>query len=279
MPISASQPLVQVIFTTMVSLNTEGQPDETTKTVGIDTLLPYQAAGSVSTSVSLPPFEKVSALSQRHEVNPALALNLLNDIQVVIITWQAQLRQLVQAIHALTAQGPMVNGWLESVVMPSTGQKTAVQEAEATLLRHGDADALMQYVDALEQRKQAQGVGSDRVEMGVPTQSNTTQSTATQRAANDIAGNVPEQFSAGAGAVGSEAVGRESVTHYRLCSLAEDGSVRSHPCPPEQMAMVSTAIARYQKFKQLTAQKEAIEIKLQQSVDHLTGLRGLLQEG
>lgn len=271
---SASQPLVQVIFTTMVSLHTEGQPDETTKTVGIDALLSYQAAGSVSTGVSLPPLEQVSALSQRHEVNPALALNLLNDIQAVIITWQAQLRQLVQAIHALTAQGPMVNGWLESVVMPSAGQKTAVQEAEATLLRHGDADALMQYVDALEQRKQAQGGGSDRVETGVPTQSNTTQSTATHRAANDIAGNVPEQFSVGAGAVGSE-----SVTHYRLCSLAEDGSVRSHPCPPEQMAMVSTAIARYQKFKQLTAQKEAIEIKLQQSVDHLTGLRRLLQEG
>lgn len=272
MPISALQPLVQVIFTTMVSLHTEGQPDETTKTVGIDTLLSYQAVGSVSTGVSLPPFENVSALSQRHEVNPALALNLLNDIQAVIITWQAQLRQLVQTIHALTAQGPMVNGWLESVVMPSTGQKTAVQEAEATLLRHGDADALMQYVDALEQRKQAQGVtcdGSVRVEMGA-----TTQNTTTQRAANDIAGNVPEQFSAGADAVGSE-----SVTHYRLCSLAEDGSVRSHPCPPEQMAMVSTAIARYQKFKQLTAQKEAIEVKLQQSVDHLTGLRRILKEG
>lgn len=189
-------------------------------TVGIDTMT--QLPGTVL----LPPVRSEAFVSQRHEVNPALALNLLNDIQSKILQWQDQLRQIVQALHTLHAQGPMVEGWLES----SAEAKSSSQGSDATLLRHGDTDALLQYIDSLN--------------------------------------NPP------ASAEAAERCHQE--TEYRLCRLDESGQVRSQPCPPEQMGVVSMAIARYQKFKQLLDQKDAVDAKLKQAVEQLTGVRSSL---
>ena len=189
-------------------------------TVGIDTIT--QLPGTVL----LPPVRSEAFVSQRHEVNPAMALNLLNDIQSQILQWQEQLRQLVQALNTLHAQGPMVEGWLESSA--DTGQMP--QGHDTTLLRHGDTDALLQYIDSLDQH-------------------------------------MPEPASAAS---------HNSGTAYRLCSLDENGQVRSQPCPPEQMGVVSIAIARYQKFKQLLDQKEVIDAKLKQAVEQLTKVRSSL---
>lgn len=197
-------------------------------TVGIDTLT--QLPGTVM----LPPVRSETFVSQRHEVNPALALNLLNDIQSKILLWQDQLRQLVQALHTLHAQGPMVEGWLESAA--EAGH--AHQSPDATLLRHGDTDALLQYIDSLDSR---------------PARASVATSAATSTATKQVAS-----------------------TEYRLCRLDENGQVRSQPCPPEQMGVVSMAIARYQKFKQLLEQKAAVDSKLEQAVDLLTGVRSSL---
>lgn len=213
-----------------------GRSDGRSDTVGIDSLI------SQSVGIVLPPFQNEAFMSQRHEVNPALALNLLNDIQTVVITWQEQLRRLVHALRALIAQGPMVDGWLESSCAPEKGLDMSATGAEAALLRHGDADALMQYVEALEH-----------------------------------CGLASEDFAPAVSPNASESFSENSPAQYRLCSLNADGTVRSQLCPPEQVAFVSTAIARYQKFKQLVAQKEAIEAKLQQAVNELTGVRARLQ--
>ncbi|MEL7329692.1 MAG: hypothetical protein AAGJ69_07605 [Cyanobacteria bacterium J06559_1] len=199
----------------------------------------------------LPPFENAAFMSQRHEVNPALALNLLGDIQHKITAWQEQLRQLARAIHAITTQGPMVDGWLESSLTSqhhlSDSSKDRSSRAEASLLRHGDADALKQYVDAIESHhhQNNQDDTSNRLETR------------------------PD---------GDNHRRNGAIAQYRLCCLSEDGSVRSQPCPPAQMASVSTAIARYQKFKQLMVQKDALERKLQLTVDELTGIRARLQQ-
>lgn len=197
----------------------DSRPDAT---LAIDTFLSHPDR------VMLPPIGVDTVVSQRHEVNPALALNLLQDIQTVVTIWQKQLRQIVKAIHLLCDQGPMVDGWLESSVEAARARS----EADSLVWRHGETEALLQQVEILEQH-----------------QSET----------------------------GAEGTPERTLAQYRLCSLDAEGKLRSQPCPPGQMAVVSTAIARYQKFKQLTLRKQAIEIKLQRAVDGLSGVRTDLQ--
>ncbi|WP_157620199.1 hypothetical protein [Synechococcus sp. PCC 7335] len=195
---------------------------------------------NLSETVVLPPVRSKHFVSQRHEVNPALAFNLLRDIQSEVSIWHEQLRQIVDAIHALHDQGPMVDGWLESSVARS---QSATKDAgvDAAILRHGDLDVLLQYVEVISSKE------SSQVESGK--------------------------------AESSQADGEKATTTYRLCHMDQSGRVISQHCPPEQMGMVSMAIARYQKFRQLMSQKQAIEAKLQRTVDALTGTRSAIRDG
>lgn len=215
------------------SSNAEFQPGDAAQTVGFDSL--KQLPGRVA----LPPLQNKAAVSLRHEVNPAIALNLLKDIQSLVTLWQDRQRQLVQSLRRLNAQGPMVDGWLESA---AETDPSATADA-ATILRHGDTDTLMQYVEALDARAQAAGLPA----------------------------------SGGAEGTSSAVLAGEAGTQYRLCCLDDGGQVRSQNCPPEQMGVVSLAIARYQKYKQLTAQKQAVEAKLQTAVAQLEEVRMALQ--
>ena len=201
--------------------------------VGVDAMTP-SAKPQASSGLTLPLLQADTFISQRHEVNPAIALNLLQEIQAAITTWQAQQRQVIQAMQVLYAQGPMIDGWLQSSTAAS--EPTA---PETAVLRHGDADALMQYVEAMENSSAA--------------------------ASPEATGHTPY-------ATPSE------PTQYLLCSLATDGTLQSQPCPPEQMAVVSTAIARHQKFKQLIVKKQAIEANLAQVVSQLTQVRTGVRE-
>ena len=218
--------MVFISSNTVPSAATEDSTDQReSDCVGIDAM---STAISSPYRVVLPPIVSDEFVSQRHEVNPALALSLLGDMQAKVSVWQQQQRQIIHAMRVLYSQGPMVDGWLQSSLEPHARSESS---ASAAVLRHGDADALMQYVNALEQSEgQARNSHTD------------------------------------------------SASQYCLCWLNDDGTVRSQVCPPEQIAMVSTAIARYQKFKQLTLQKQAIADKLQQAVDLLTGVRGTLQQ-
>ena len=190
--------------------------------------------------VVLPAMAVVAPQSNRHEVNPALALKLLRDIERSVLQWQVELRRVVSEIEALHAEGPMVDGWLASSIEPTPSVAQTGQCVETTLLRHGDADALMQYVEALESKElghqPAAGVGLDKSDRP---------STGTQ---------------------------------YQLCWLNDEGKVCSQACPPEQMAVVSTAIARYQKCKQFLAQQRVLESRLQSTVDELTVVRNTSQQ-
>lgn len=199
-------------------------------TVGFDQLM--QLPGRVD----LPPIGTESAHSQRHEVNPAIALNLISEIQATVTLWRDQLRGIVRSLHALQAQGPMVDGWLES-----SADAVVSPQADATILRHGDTDALMQYIDSLEIAPVPDAINA-------PAQASPTQASMT------------------------------TATQYRLCCLDEDGRLRSQPCPPEQMGLVSIAIARYQNYKQLLDKKQALDAKLKAAVDRLSGVRTMLQQ-
>lgn len=73
-------------------------------------------------------------------------------------------------------------------------------------------------------------------------------------------------------------VGPQGQTRgYRLCGLDQHGQVWRRPCAPEQLPSLSLAIARYQKLRQLLAQKKGLEVRLHRLVKTLTVLRGQLQ--
>ncbi|NJM98087.1 MAG: hypothetical protein HC800_13870 [Phormidesmis sp. RL_2_1] len=200
------------------------------------------AQSSRHQAVSLPLSQAEDFISQRHEVNPALAFSLLQDIQTVIMAWKEELQHVVKAMHTLHSQGPMVNGWLESSLDMATEPLESASLGQ-TLLRHGDTEALIRYVESLEENS-AQGSAQGNVSPIAPA---------------DVAEMV------------------NPAARYSLCTLDGNGNVRSQPCPLEQIASVSTAIARYHQFKQLIQQRQAIEAKLQNTVNHLTDVRAGLQ--
>ncbi|NEP16323.1 MAG: hypothetical protein F6J97_05385 [Leptolyngbya sp. SIO4C1] len=102
-------------------------------------------ARSAAARPQLPPLEAAETVSLRHEVNPAIALNLLGEIQQSVIRYQQELRQLVKQIRSVYAEGPVINGWLES-----SKPQPAARQSEAALFRHADADDLMNYLQQLE---------------------------------------------------------------------------------------------------------------------------------
>ncbi len=59
---------------------------------------------------------------------------------------------------------------------------------------------------------------------------------------------------------------------YRLCGLDEDGQLWFRDCPPEQVAAVSLAIARYQKLQLLTQRRQSLETQLRQMAQALIHL-------
>jgi hypothetical protein len=70
---------------------------------------------------------------------------------------------------------------------------------------------------------------------------------------------------------------QSSSTGYRLCGLDASGTVWTRPCPPDQVASVSMAIARYQKLRQLLGRKQYLETRLSQLAETLVVLHGHLQ--
>ncbi|MGB3652697.1 MAG: hypothetical protein WBA41_15980 [Rivularia sp. (in: cyanobacteria)] len=91
---------------------------------------------------SLPKFKTPSFSSHHNAPNPALASNVLQEIQEIVAGWQTELHKVVKQIQDLYLQGPIVNGWLES------HKKEPQAEATATL-RHAEVDRLMDYVEEI----------------------------------------------------------------------------------------------------------------------------------
>jgi hypothetical protein len=90
----------------------------------------------------LPKFKTPNFSSHRHGANPALALSLLQEIQLNITSWQTELHKLVREIQDIYLEGPIVDGWLESYKpeFPTGGTAT---------LRHADIERLMDYVEEI----------------------------------------------------------------------------------------------------------------------------------
>jgi hypothetical protein len=93
-------------------------------------------------SPALPKFKTPSFTSHRNAANPALALNLLQEIQESVSLWQKELQKIVKQIQDIYIEGPIVNGWLESQARESEPGGTAT-------LRHAEVDRLMDYVEEI----------------------------------------------------------------------------------------------------------------------------------
>lgn len=172
---------------------------------------------------NLPKFKTPSFSNHRHGANPALAANILQEIQAYVAGWQQELQTILRQIQDIYAEGPIVNGWLES-------NPWDVEHGGTATLRHGEVERLMDYVEEI--------------------------------CAPD--GNkVPHQT---------------LKTGYRLCGVDESGKVWSRPCPPNQLATVSMAIARYQKLRQLLGRKQYLETRLSQLAETLVVLHSHIQQ-
>jgi hypothetical protein len=195
-------------------------------------------------SLALPNAKAVSVSHHRHATNPNLAMSLLKDIETTVVAWQLELEQITLQIQAVYADGPIVEGWLESQASHVQPHSSA-SSADMATLRHGEVDRLMDYVEAI--------CTSNQV-----SQSQAQPSTQAQP---------PAQTSE-----------ESSGTAYRLCGLDADGRLWSRACPTQQVPYVSLAIARYQKLRILLSQKQTLENRLNQLIQSLTVLSGQIQK-
>lgn len=231
---------------------------------------------STSKIPQLPHTDDGEASSLRHEVSPAIALNTLTHIYKAIQQYQVQLRQLTQKIHQIYAEGPVVSGWLASEASLNaavkysnrTGQveqhnpaqtKRSFEDVDLALFRHGDANDLMNYLSALENTVLANGRATDK------TSSTSWPTTQGQP-----------------GALPKEALPDPPANHrgsqYYLCRLTSCGTIQTEQCPPDQVPVLSMAIARYRRLNQLVKQKQAIETKLESIVDILDDVQTVLAD-
>lgn len=176
--------------------------------------------------------------SQRHATNPNLAIGLMRQIEAIVQQWQVELEQVSQQIHALYAEGPIVDGWLESQSPEAyqTAQLThrspnqPIQPTGAIVLRHAEIEHLHEYVEA-------------------------------------ICSNPQPPFT-----------DNQPRSGYWLCGLDAEGQLWSRPCPPQQVPYVSLAIARYQKLRTLLERQQTLENRLMQIVKDLTLMHEQMQE-
>ncbi|QSJ17346.1 hypothetical protein JYQ62_00145 [Nostoc sp. UHCC 0702] len=102
----------------------------------------FPAQDDGSKTPSLPKFKNPTFSSHRHGANPALAMNLLQEIQEHVAGWQQELQTILQQIQDTYLEGPIVNGWLES-------NPQELEQGGTATLRHAEVDRLMDYVEEI----------------------------------------------------------------------------------------------------------------------------------
>ncbi|HBB33591.1 MAG TPA: hypothetical protein DDZ80_19435 [Cyanobacteria bacterium UBA8803] len=99
---------------------------------------PFPARKHHGKAPTLPKFKPPKFSEHRHSANPALAMNLLKEIQQIVGSWQKELQTIVRQIQDIYMAGPIVDGWLES---------HSRQPEEATAeVRRAEVDRLMDYL-------------------------------------------------------------------------------------------------------------------------------------
>ncbi len=95
---------------------------------------------------NLPKFKTPNFTSHHNSANPALATNVLQEIQQIAVSWQAELQKIIRKIQDIYLEGPVINGWLESDLKGKPSSDSSKGKAK---LRHGEVDQLMDYVEKI----------------------------------------------------------------------------------------------------------------------------------
>lgn len=112
----------------------------------LEPVQPFPAQTLCPEGPNLPRSKPPSLSSHRHAANPNLAIGLLQEIETLVRGWQQELEQVVQQIHALYQEGPIVDAWLES--HSSLGQQV-ISSVGASVLRHAEVEHLMQVIEQI----------------------------------------------------------------------------------------------------------------------------------
>ncbi|MTJ52887.1 hypothetical protein FJR38_09605 [Anabaena sp. UHCC 0253] len=107
-----------------------------------DSVQAFPAQESGEKTPTLPKFKTPTFSNHRHGANPALSMNMLQEIQEKVASWQIELQKIVQNIQDIYLEGPIINGWLESNIQEAETVGTAT-------LRHAEVDRLMDYVEEI----------------------------------------------------------------------------------------------------------------------------------
>ncbi|NEP00729.1 MAG: hypothetical protein F6K58_19090 [Symploca sp. SIO2E9] len=100
---------------------------------------PFPIGKNHDKTPTLPKLKSATISEHRHGANPALAMNLLKDIEATVTGWQKELQKLVRQIQDLYLEGPIVDGWLDS-------HERKTQNAQAQV-RRSQTDRLRDYVE------------------------------------------------------------------------------------------------------------------------------------
>ncbi|MGQ4650278.1 hypothetical protein [Lyngbya aestuarii] len=104
---------------------------------------PFSADQHHGKTPTLPKFKSPRISEHRHGVNPALAMNLLKEIETIVGRWQQELQTILQQIQDIYQEGPIIDGWLDSHDrQPHDGQAT---------VRHTTTDRLRDYEEVFRQ--------------------------------------------------------------------------------------------------------------------------------
>ncbi len=78
--------------------------------VPTSTLNHFQAQIQQRSNPMMPKLESPQLKGNQNAANPALAMNILKNIEKVILRWQQELREVQQQIEAIYRSGPIVDG-------------------------------------------------------------------------------------------------------------------------------------------------------------------------
>ncbi|MBD3880512.1 hypothetical protein IFO70_01950 [Phormidium tenue FACHB-886] len=156
-PVESIQPPLLSQKPAQASNTSQAALDSTASRPIAEIVQPFPVQQQESKAPVLPRSKPLSISHHRHASNPGLAVTLLKEIEARVMVWQQELEQIIQQIRSLYAEGPIVDGWLESQSAADTQSHRSqplTHSIDLATLRHAEVAHLLEYVEELCRVKQ-----------------------------------------------------------------------------------------------------------------------------